>query len=248
MSLTFSPNGWTTQWATIVETNSGGVYGWWGTAVHYGARINRCLAFARPDSIGIVDYKTGAITKTLDIVPLADLWRLGLGARHRLGAGWQSAVHHRSHGRPWAQCAEESTRFRPGSAHLPGAVRSVGLIPQTGMFAYPLVSPLQETDSGDVDYQIAYLQALIPGQSETSRYRLMVMDRDGSNRRTLFPRRDNPGLEPQQLGAPGRRTAARQRRVGYRSDCMQGNLWLVDVQTGEAIQITGGWLDHADWQ
>ena len=80
------------------------------------------------------------------------------------------------------------------------------------MFAYPLASPLQQLGTGDLEYQIAFLQAEIPDRSETSRYRIAVMDRDGSNRRTLFPEDESPGLEPQQsLGRLVHRAAARRR-------------------------------------
>ena len=30
-ALVFSGSGWTTQWSTLVDPNSGGIYGWWGT-------------------------------------------------------------------------------------------------------------------------------------------------------------------------------------------------------------------------
>ncbi len=67
------------------------------------------------------------------------------------------------------------------------------MVSQTGMFAYPLASPLQQLGTGDLEYQIAFLQAENPERSDTSRYRLAVMDRDGSNRRSLFPRAKAPG-------------------------------------------------------
>ncbi len=70
---------------------------------------------------------------------------------------------------------------------------------QVGMFAYPVTSPSQELHTGEKAYQVAYLQALFPVQSDTSRYRLMVMDRDGSNRRSLFPSEGMVGIEPQRV-------------------------------------------------
>ena len=62
------------------------------------------------------------------------------------------------------------------------------------MFAYVSVSSVQPS-SRERPYEVAYLQAIFPEQSETSRYRVVVMDRDGSNRRTIFPANDAPGLE-----------------------------------------------------
>ena len=72
------------------------------------------------------------------------------------------------------------------------------------MFAYPAVSPSVQLSSGERAYQVAYLQALFPAQGERSRYRLMVMDRDGSNRRALYPL-EGSGLEPQRLVCPPNR-------------------------------------------
>ena len=115
------------------------------------------------------------------------------------------------------------------------------------MFAYPLTSPLQEVTGGDVDYQIAYLQAINPEKSQESRYRLVVMDRDGSNRRSLFPAQDVGGLEPQTPAwAP-------EPIAGQAGDLIavvyQGNLWLVDSGGGQSYQVTGdGLVTRLDWK
>jgi hypothetical protein len=239
LSLNFSPNGWTSQAATILESNSGGMYGWWGTQYLFspdGAR----MAFARPDGIGSVDFRTGTITKTLDIVPLQTFgdwaWVPGLT--------WGpdgNALYTIVHGAASTPAQEDSQVFDM-AALLAGANGALSLATQTGMFAYPLASPLQEVASGSVDYQIAYLQAQNPEKSQTSRYRLVVMDRDGSNRRTLFPPEESPGLEPQQhwgAWSPGRmpETSGLAIAVVY-----EGNLWLVDIRSGESMQITGDGL------
>jgi hypothetical protein len=238
-SLNFSPNGWTSQWSTIVEANSGGVYGWWGTQYKWSPDQSR-LAFSRPDGVGFVDYKTGEITKTLDIVPLQTFgdwaWVPGI-AWGPDGNALYTIVHSNSGG---AASPEESPDFNL-AALLAGSDSALDLAPQTGLFAYPLTSPLQEID-GDVDYQIAYLQAQTPEQSQTSRYRMVVMDRDGSNRRSLFPSEESAGLEPQENW--GAWSPARLPDSGGMALAViyQGNLWIVDVQTGEAMQVTGDGL------
>jgi len=71
----------------------------------------------------------------------------------------------------------------------------ITLVPQSGMFAYPVPSPIQLYPSGENSYQVAYLQAMFPDQSETSPYRLVVMDRDGSNPKVVFPPEGEPGLD-----------------------------------------------------
>jgi len=96
-------------------------------------------------------------------------------------------------------------------------------------------------------YQVAYLQAIFPDQSESSRYRVIVMDRDGSNRRAIFPPTDAVGLEPQIVAwspQPVEGQAGDFLAVVY-----QGNLWLVDSGNGQAFQVTNdGMLVKVDWK
>jgi hypothetical protein len=115
------------------------------------------------------------------------------------------------------------------------------------MFAYPAPSPLEESSSGETAFQIAYLQAILPSQSETSRYRLMLMDRDGSNRQALFPAEGLSGLEPQRVvWSPGHFQERDQRAIALN---YQNNLWLVNTSTGIAWQVTGdGLTSRLDWK
>jgi hypothetical protein len=123
---------------------------------------------------------------------------------------------------------------------------TVRLIPQTGMFAYPSVSPLRQ-NGNERAYQVAFLQAIFPDQSETSRYRLIVMDRDGSDRRAIFPPVDATGLDPQHpawapLPIPGQ-------AGDFLAVVYQGNLWLLDSGSGQAYQVTGdGLITLIDWK
>jgi hypothetical protein len=123
---------------------------------------------------------------------------------------------------------------------------SVEIVKQTGMFAYPSSSALQSSSS-ERRYQVAYLQAIFPEQSETSRYRVVVMDRDGSNRRTIFPANDAPGLQPQTPAwAPGPIDG---QAGDFIAIVYQGNLWLVDSGNGQAYQVTGdGLVTRIDWK
>src|SRR6185369_15857633 len=107
-------------------------------------------------------------------------------------------LYYISHAPPPNLVNEEDSPFFDISAVSFENNATVQLAQQTGMFAYPSVSNL-DSSVREKQYQIAYLQAIFPEQSETSRYRVVVMDRDGSNRRTIFPANDAPGLEPQTL-------------------------------------------------
>jgi len=195
ITLTFSTSGWTTKWITLLEANSGGVYGWWGTNFLWTGFGER-LAYNRPDSIGIVDYKNGTITTTLEILPYQTHsdWAWVPGITWGPDGNVLYTTEHVS--QPGAISPEESQEFGLAAVLL-GSGPSINLVSQTGMFAYPLASPLQTQIAGDIDYQIAFLQAISPEQSETSRYRLVVMDRDGSNRNPLFPPQESVGMDPQ---------------------------------------------------
>ena len=99
------------------------------------------------------------------------------------------------------------------------------LISRAGLWAAPLPSPDGQ--------RVAYLQAIAPLESVTSRYRLMIMDRDGSNSTLLFPTADQPGLIPLDVtfiwSPDGSQIAA----------IYNGNLWIIDVATGLNQQLTG---------
>jgi Tol biopolymer transport system component len=110
---------------------------------------------------------------------------------------------------------------------------ALNLVPRAGIFSNPVVA----TDGKS----IAFLQAADPNNSPFSRYRLAVMDRDGSNLRALFPPEDQPGLEAGALPtwSPDGRLIA----IIY-----QGNLWLINTQSGLSQQLTGdGLTTRVEW-
>jgi hypothetical protein len=108
----------------------------------------------------------------------------------------------------------------------------VNLVPQAGIWAAPSYSPLADDGSG----YIAYLKARNPIDSVSSEYDLVVEDRDGSNARVMFPGKDKPGIKPIET-LFGNEIAwspdARQVALIY-----QGNMWIIDVETGHANQVT----------
>jgi hypothetical protein len=186
-----------------------------------------------------VDVKNGVMQPRLDFTPYQTrsdwAWVPGLSWSPD-GACIFTVAHSAPKG---TVSAEASPLF-----NLSGILSSgpIDLADQVGMFAYPRPSPLDVHGN----YQIAYLQALFPEQSETSRYRLAVMDQDGSNHSLLFPEEGYPGLEaqdvvwsPKPLGDGGFNLA-----VIY-----QNNLWLVDSLGEPAHQITGdGLVTRIDWK
>jgi hypothetical protein len=73
------------------------------------------------------------------------------------------------------------------------------------------------------------------------------MDRDGSNRRTIFPANDAPGLNPQ---VPAWAPDSIEGQAGdFIAVVYQGNLWLVDSGNSQAYQVTGdGLVTRIDWK
>jgi hypothetical protein len=247
-TLTFSPGGWVSSgWKEkpVLEANSGGIYGWWGMTFTW-SPDGKQLAYARPDGIGLLDYENGTLTTTLPIIPLQTggdwAWVPGL----TWGAGGNvlytvSHVPQEGYGSP-----EESPTFNLTAAPLSGGM-PLDLVPQTGMFAYPSSSPIMSGTLDNNGFQIAYLQAIFPNQSEGSRYSLAVMDRDGSNRITLFPEEGKPGLKPQQVvWSP----SALKEQGNYDIALIyEDNLWLVDSKSGASHQITGeGLISRISWR
>ncbi len=151
-----------------------------------------------------------------------------------------------SHEPPTSIVSDEDSPLFGVSATSFSNDSTVEIVPETGMFAYPSVSSLQSS-SRERQYQVAYLQAIFPSQSETSRYHVVVMDTDGSNRRTIFPANDAPGLEPQTpVWAPD---AINGQSGDFIAVIYQGNLWLVDSGNSQAYQVTGdGLVTRIDWK
>ncbi len=233
-ALSFSPTGWVSNWQAkpVLEPNSGGVYGWWGSDFVWSPDGTQ-LAYARPDSVGLMDFNSGILTPTLEIAPL----QTGGDWAWIPGISWDpngNLLYTVNHEPP-----EDSQQFDISAIPRKGG-QPLNISPQSGMFAYPITSPIQHRSTGDDTYQVAYLQAIFPSQSDTSRYRLMVMDRDGSNQRSLFPAEGEPGLEPQQaVWSP---QAVDGDDNWFVAMIYQGNMWLVNTETGNAQQITGDGL------
>ena len=236
--LTFNSLGFATRRRVLLEPNPGGQYGWWGTTFAWGS--SGTMAYARADSIGLVDLEDPFFSPMLEITPLQTLgdwaWVPGITWGHD-----GRSLYFVDHGGPLAlEDPAASPVFNLVGMPGPGAP-ALRLAPQTGMFSQPAISPALSLPSGEEAYLIAYLQALAPLESADSRYRLFVMDRDGSNIRALFPPQGEAGLDPQRVvWSPD---AARIALV-YR-----GDLWVVDVATGSGQPLTGdGQTTLVDWK
>ena len=236
-------NGWAGTPQRILEANSGGVYGWWGMELHYSPE--GILSYARADQIGLVDQQKGELKPLLEITPLQThsdwAWVPGM----TWGADSQT-IFVVTHAPPPNLVNPEESPYFDLTAASTANKASMRLIQQTGMFAYPSASALRPSGKENA-YQVAFLQAIFPEQSEASRYRVVIMDRDGSNRRAIFPPSDAPGLEAQ---TPVWAPEPLEGQIGdFLSIVYQGNMWLLDSGNGQAFQVTGdGLINRVDWK
>ncbi len=227
----------------ILDARSGGIYGWWGMSFAFSP--DGRLAYSQPDSIGVVSQAGGYLSPLISITPLQTHSDWAWTPSITWGGDGQT-LFYLDHAPATPPVTDEESPLFDLKATSMVNDATVDLAPQAGMWAYPSASPVR-MNGQEKAFQIAFLQAIFPDQSETSRYRLVVMDRDGSNRRVLFPSADLPGLDPQ---TP---TWAPEPIPGQSGDFLavvyQGNLWLIDSGAGQAYQITGdGLISEIDWK
>jgi hypothetical protein len=227
----------------IMDTSPGGIYSWWGMTFAW-SPDGASLAYSRPDAVGTVNLKKGLLNPLLEITPLNThstwAWTPGLV----WGADSQT-LFVVTHAPPAGLVSPEDSPLFDLTALSLASGANVGLIPQAGMWAYPSSSAKRK--EGDQEtYRIAYLQAIFPSQSETSRYRLTVMDRDGANRQMLFPAEGLTGLDPQTpVWAPSPLPSG----SDFVAVVYQENLWIIDAVSGQSQQVTGdGLTSRIDWK
>jgi len=223
----------------LIPANSGGQYGWWGTTFSW-APDGSMLAYASPDDLGIVILQDPSFVSKMQFSPYQTLgdwaWVPSIA--------WSNdgeTLFLVDHGAPIGFENPMASPVFDLTAVSLNRDSILKLVPRTGMFANPSVSPAIDLGGDERGYFVAYLQSLSPLESDSSRYRLMVIDRDGSNRRELFPHEGDAGLEAQYISwSPGGERLV----LIYRND-----LWIIDAASGASQQITGdGQAIAFDWK
>lgn len=224
-----------------------GNYPWWGASFAWNPDGSQ-LAYANDHQVGLLDTKDGQATAE----PLLNFTHLKTGSDWAWvpGLTWgpDGKVLYTIDHPPDAEAVsnEESQVFDLTAILLQYQI-PVRLVAAVGMFAYPIPSPMQRLESGENAYQVAFLKAVTPKLSKTSRYQLWVMDRDGSNQRLLFPEEGNRGLDPQQVAwSPAPLVEEYHHVIAL---IYQGNIWFINPYDGTARQITGDELTiRLDWK
>jgi len=237
IKLTLGADGKVLRTEQILDSNSGGIYGWWGSNFQYNQSGNQ-LAFVRPDAIGLVDLENQSLEVINSITPY----------QTKSDWAWVSPISWSQDNRYlyWVDHASDSnttnselsTLFNLKALEINSGL-SLTLSENVGMFAY-----LTEIKNNNQN-QLFYLQAVFPENSETSRYQLVVSDQDGSNARNIFPSTGMQGLEPQNIiKSPCTKESSCQLGVIY-----QGNLWFIEMKDQfSSYQITGdGLITRIEW-
>jgi resuscitation-promoting factor RpfB len=238
--LVFNASGRIVRDEEIIQPNSGGIYGWWGTNFLWSPDANN-LAYARPDSVGIVDLDSKEFIPLIDILPFQTrsdwAWVPGLD--------WSpdsTLIYTVTHA-PMAGLSDpETSPLFDLTVFINNNGPSLRLATQTGMFAYPKVSQTGKFNTS----MLGFLEAIFPDQSESSRYRLVIMEQDGSNKLTIFPPEGSAGLDPQQLAWSPTNFGAIEPMLSF---IYQGNIWLSTPDEWQSQQITGdGLISRIDWK
>ena len=214
---------------TIVEANDEGPYSWWGTEF-YLSKDGRTLLYATPSSIGKIDRLTGEKKELTKIQPYE---KTRSDWAWIPGVTWSSdetAAFFAFHGEiEGTTKSYDPTDFNIGKINLTDG-QAAEIKSGTGLFSQPAASPLFEDGSS----YIAYMQTISPLQSESSRYRIMLMDSDGGNAKAVFPLDEEDYVTPQRvIWSPT--TVANQSWIAI---IYKSNIWLVNPFTGIYNQIT----------
>lgn len=230
-------NGSWVNFNTVIENNLSGIFATYGTKFAWSPAGDK-LAYAKADGVGLVDIENG------DFLPY------NVGYAHFAtaidnGWVWETDISWSqdgewviltTHGPPFgSEDPTNSPIFNIAVFRADGTLVVESLIEAAGIWSAPRYSPPQLNDLDFEDFKIAYLQALNPSSTVNGEYYLHVADRDGSNPRRIFPTENQPGLRPfdEQGEIFAWSPSGQQIAVVYR-----GDLWLAEVETGRAQQIT----------
>jgi hypothetical protein len=188
------------------------------------------LAFSRPESLGVVDLgnRERVVLMRFPAFRSYSSWSWNPDVTWSPDGNFTGAVAHI----PAGEDPEESPIFNLLSLEADGAYSGT-LAVEVGMWSSPRFAP-----GGD---QILFGRAVVPYQSANSHYTLHLIDRDGSNQRTLYAPDDGTGLEvPVWDWSPGGQTIAFIRF---------GDIYLLPVEAEDMQPITDeGNVTHISWR
>ncbi len=218
----------------ILRGEGPGSYSWWGTAYAW-SPDGRKIAYARPDQVGWIDVTSRRAFPFASFPPFAqgDDWVWAPQPTWSPDSWFVACtIHVEEPGRD----PEESQQFEVWVFDINQQVRARLTARPVGMWSSPHWSPPLEGGS-----TIAYAEADAPANSWESRYKLYLVDRDGSNKRLVFPAEGEVGIA---------------RPVTYRWSpdgtylvlLYLGDLYTMELETAQVQRLTGdGQVTHVDW-
>ncbi len=224
--VTFDETGKIGQQTTVMDPSSGGSYGWYGMRFSWAPDGQR-LAYAQADAIGLIDISEPEHPTQQRLTAFSHYrtykdWVWIPSVTWSPDSHFLYAVTHA--GPVGLELPEDSPVFDLSALPQDGSFQAT-LTERSGMWASPVVSPPSRRG-----FRVAFLQALNPLESISSRYRLALMDQDGSNTNPVFPAPGEVGLKPQTVAwSPGGNQIALVHR---------GDLWIVEEASGIAQQLT----------
>jgi len=210
----------------IIKASASAPYAWWGANYAWAPDSNR-LAYANTAEIGLIS-PTARITRTLPITNFAAYntrstwaWTPTLSWSPD-GQFLATQLHSPS---PTGEADEDSPAFDVAALQVSGTLQTP-LAVGAGMWATP-----QWLGTTPANSQIVFGMAETSYASDTSRYQLVLMDRDGSNRTVLFPPQGQTGIRglPEFDVSPDGRSVI----VAY-----QGDLHWINLNTGVTRPLT----------
>lgn len=218
----------------ILRGESAGIYGWRGAPFAW-SPDGKKIAYARPDQVGWVDISSRRAFPFASFSPYVQ----GDDGAWVPEPTWSpdswfvaSTIHVEEPGRD----PEGSQQFEVWAFDINQQVRVRLTARPVGMWGSPHWSPALEGGSA-----IAYAEADSPTNSWESRYKLYLVDRDGSNKRQIFPGEGEAGIA---------------RPVTYRWSpdgthlvlLYLGDLYTIELETAQVQRLTGdGQVTHVDW-
>ncbi len=213
----------------VLEGSARGAFFWWGRNYSW-SPDRRFIAYAQADSIGYVRVHDGQQTELHTFAPLNTYsqWVWVPELSWSPDSRFLTAVIHGPS--ITGESPEDSQVFDVWVFDIerPLTVKQVN---EAGIWATPAWSPAYlDVADGRSNSLIAYARARSPYESISSGYDLYVMDRDGSNRRRIFPAEDSLGLKSPQFawGPTGRQLVT----------IHQDDLHLVDLEQGTVRRLT----------
>ena len=224
--VVFDEEGTVQNETILLEPSAGGSYGWYGMSFAW-APGGQQLAYSQADAVGIIDISNPAQTTLQRLTTFSHLqtWDDWVWLPSMSWSPDGRFLYTVTHAAPVGlEQPEHSPVFNLSAIALDGSFQ-VTLAERSGMWASPVIHA-----SSMSNYRIAFLQALDPLHSLSSRYQLALMDQDGSNTTAIFPPEGEAGIKPQTVAwSPSGHQIALIHR---------GDLWIVEETSILAQQLT----------